>query len=261
MNDMHDGITREGLDSLLEWWKLAGVDLDYVTDATPWLDQDMAEDKPSAPVKAGDVAPVQSKSVPQKNAPEPVKLVEFPAPPASHAEFLEYWAQEPALALASGTGRRVAPRGAIKPHLMVIADMPDKDDLQSLFTGSSGELMQRILQAAGIAEDTVYFASLLPEHSLEMRQDPAILQSYRKLLDHHISLVEPRNVILLGNMPNSALTGNDLPKNRLSLQFINHDSGKIPAASSFHPRTLLQRSGLKAKAWQDWQWLKESMKA
>ncbi len=256
---MHDFGTRERLESLLAWWELAGVDLDYVTDAAAWLDQDMAEENVAPDDNAPGNMPPGSAPATEILAAEKAVPVRFPAPPATHDAFLHYWASESALALPSGTGRRVAPRGRTQPQLMVIADMPDTDDLHALFTGAAGTLIRNILRAADIAEDTVYFASLLPEHSLEMRLDPDLLLAYRELMGHHIGLVAPQNVILLGNLPNSALTGNDLPKNRLSLRFINHDTGKISAASSFHPRTLLQHTGLKAKAWQDWQWLKENM--
>ncbi len=261
---MSDGIVREELDSLLEWWELAGVDLDYSTEAEGWLDKpEPGETKSAAQNQSGsrpNIARENSATAAKKAVNPAVQNIDLPAPPDSHEEFIAYWMEEAGLALPSGKGVRIAPHGPLKPKLMIIADMPDNDDLQTLFSGQSGTLLKRILAAAAIDDSDVYHASLLPEHSLEHKLDTAMLQAYREIMDKHIALVAPQSVILLGNMPNSALTDNDLPKNRLKLQFINHDSGQIPAASSFHPRTLMQRPGLKVKAWQDWQWLMESIK-
>ena len=260
MNAARDNDALAAAESYLAWWKLAGVDVDYVTDAAAWLDADSdavstenATGKPNQSAKK----PVSGAT---RKAPQPQTAPEFPPLPPNHAEFLTYWMKEPRLALASGTGRRVAPHGPLEPRLMVIADMPDSDDMQILFSGAAGGLLKNIFRAAGIDPQTVYHAALLPEASLEPRIDPAILAAYGKILNGHIGLVRPQNIILLGNMPNSALTGNDLTNNRLNLRIINHELGDIAAASSFHPRTLIQRPALKARAWQDWQWLMENMK-
>ncbi len=264
MSEMSGDTVREELDSLLEWWELAGVDLDYSTEAEGWLDKEDVKE-PAQTARTGNdevqnTVAAKTGSALQKQVEPAPRTVNLPAPPDTHPEFIRFWMENPQLALPSGIGIRIAPHGPLKPRLMIISDMPDRDDLQTVFSGVSGKLLGRILAAAGIAQAEVYHASLLPEHSLENRLDASILQAYREILDRHIALVAPQAVILLGNMPNSALTGNDLPKNRLNLQFINHEMGKIPAASSFHPRTLMQRPGLKAKAWQDWQWLMESIK-
>ncbi|WP_164114539.1 uracil-DNA glycosylase family protein [Sphingorhabdus sp. Alg239-R122] len=264
MSEMSSGTVREELDSLLGWWELAGVDLDYSTEAEGWLDKEDVKEAVRTAAAGHDnmqsAAVTKTATVQQKQGKIESQKVNLPVPPDAYPEFTRFWMENPQLSLPSGTGTRIAPHGPLKPRLMIISDMPDRDDLQTLFSGVSGKLLGRILTTAGIAQTDVYHASLLPEHSLENRLDASILQAYRSILNKHIALVAPQAVILLGNMPNSALTGNDLPKNRLNLQFINHETGNIPAASSFHPRTLMQRPGLKAKAWQDWQWLIESVK-
>lgn len=263
MSDTQDKAALAEVQSYLHWWHLAGVDVDYVTDARPWLDADLDSDaapETSAPSPHRSDTPAEkSARSPVPSALPPANVPDLPPLPKSRDEFVRYWMEEPGLALPSGTGRRAAPHGPLQPGLMIIADMPDMDDTDLLLTGVAGDLLKKILCAADIDPAKVYHASLLPEHSLEPGIDPAILSVFGNILSAHIGLVRPQTVMLLGEMPNSALTQNDLPKNRLNLRFINHELGEIGAASSFHPRTLLQRPVLKARAWQDWQWLMESM--
>ena len=263
MSEPREKAAHEAAQSYLDWWRLAGVDTDYVTDAGPWLDADpdreTAAEKPEAVQRPPDTAAQKPSRQEPSAADRQANMPDLPPPPDTHAEFMRYWMEEAKLALPSGTGRRAAPHGPLQPRLMIVADMPDTDDTGMLFSGAAGHLLKKILSAAAIDADTVYHASLLPEHLLEPRLDAAVLAAYGDILNAHIGFVRPQNVMLLGEMPNSALTGNDLAKNRLSLRIINHELGEMVAASSFHPRTLLQRPSLKARAWQDWQWLMENM--
>ncbi|MBL7537732.1 uracil-DNA glycosylase, partial [Escherichia coli] len=56
---------------------------------------------------------------------------------------------------------RVAPSGPANAVLVVLTDMPESDDQDALLAdGAAGKLLSRMLTAAGIARDSVYFLSL-----------------------------------------------------------------------------------------------------
>jgi DNA polymerase len=64
---------------------------------------------------------------------------------------------------------------------------------------------------------------------------------------HHITLVRPKRLLLLGDAPARALIGQPLAIARGKV----HRIETVPAVATFHPRFLLARPADKALAWRD----------
>lgn len=247
--------------SLNDWWALAGVDCDFHDETTNWLD---------APDETSRETLKATKSLNQalpEHAPDESQSTRYAAPPADSRKFApdnipvsldafqQYWTNDHALDADYAFGPRIAPRGAANAKWFILSDMPDRDDSKWLMTGRPGNLMQNILEAAGIEDSAVYYASVLPWHVIDQNAVLGDLQQWRALALHHIGLVAPQNLVLLGKLPNIALTQNNLSQNRLKKLFVNHKAVQYRAMASLHPRLLLDRPGWKAQAWQDWQFL------
>ena len=148
-----DTLTSRDFAAMVEWWRDAGVDLDFADDVTDWLAE------PEVP--ATDEKPA-AKAKPKADAPEPqpVQKVDLLGanPPADLASFRDWWMTEPTLDTIGPRGR-VAPRGTANAKLMLIVVDPEQADTEKLLSQAQGRLVSRMLTAMQIAEDEVYFAS------------------------------------------------------------------------------------------------------
>ncbi|HEY6869761.1 MAG TPA: hypothetical protein VI199_08390, partial [Novosphingobium sp.] len=148
-------LTAAAITGVLDWWRDAGVDLDFHDTPTVWLPASAAGG-PAAPLARPATAP------PAAEPPPATPLGGDPAThPATLGDFQAWWLTEPAL--DDGQVRdRVPPRGPAGADLMIIVSQPEAEDGASLLSGREGRLIAGLLGAAGIEPAQVYFASALP---------------------------------------------------------------------------------------------------
>ncbi|MDO7841270.1 uracil-DNA glycosylase family protein [Sphingomonas immobilis] len=226
--------------SALEWWRDAGIDT--LADETPrdWFAA------PAPPPQAKRPA-TQSPAA----APEPVA-----APlPATLDAFLA-WRAGPDAPEAGWNGPRFAPQGDPASDLMILVDMPDRED-ERLLDGATGRLFDRMLAAIGHSRESVYIAPVCTARPLAGRIAPESEDRLAGIARHHVALAAPKRVLLMGNAPSRALLAADVVRARGSLRLVNLDLGNttvaVEAVASFHPRLLLERPAQKAEAWKDLQ--------
>ncbi|MFX5684569.1 hypothetical protein ABTE42_20800, partial [Acinetobacter baumannii] len=71
--------------------------------------------------------------------------------------------------------------------LVVLTDMPESDDQDALLAdGAAGTLLSRMLTAAGIARDSVYFLSLAVARPLAGRIPPDQEERLIEIARHHL---------------------------------------------------------------------------
>lgn len=235
-------------ESLLAWWRDAGVD--YVTDGEPmnWLGPVVARPVPVIPAERALIEPVIAAPV----AKAPVR--EWPADWASLQAAIEGGSGLPGTAYGS---RAIAPSGEIGATVLVIGDFPEEDEIAAgrYGAGSVGTLATNMLLAAEIVPDLTSITALAasrPAAASVAKSDLADLAAFAR---HQISLVAPKVVMLFGSAACEALLGEELMAVRGQLRFINHDDRKTAAVATFHPRTLMAQPQLKAQAWKDLQML------
>lgn len=216
--------------SALDWWHDAGVDT--LVDEAPraWLAS-------PAPAHAVEAAPAT------------------PALPATLAEF-EAW-RVSAAAPDAGWGTPIAPSGNAASDLMVLLDMPEREDAAAgaLLSGEAGGLFDRMLAAIGRDRQTIYLASFAATRPVTRTIAPELAGALTDVARHHIALVRPKRLLVMGDAANRALLGTSAAASGPTYHVVKHDRGQTEAVATFPPRFLLDNPGRKARAWRDLQLL------
>lgn len=233
--------------SALDWWQEAGVDASIDEQPRDWL----AAVEPPKPVARG-------------AAPAPAAPVELPLPTTLTA--FEAWRVGPDAPEADWPGQPIAAQGPSSADIMILIDLPEREDSETgvLMSGAVGRLFDRMLAAIGRDRSSIHLVSLCAKRPAAGRVAPEIEDRLNSIAQHHVMLVRPKRLLLLGNAPTRALLGMDAARARGGLHVVNLSSSKVygdsinietEAVASFHPRFLLERPAAKAEAWKDLQML------
>ena len=216
----------DAAESLINWWQEAGVDAAVGEAPRDWLRRRETSNPAPSPV------------------PTPVTVEK----PADLAAFQAWLAASPALPMNRPGAIRVPPQGQEGAKVMLLSDLPDRDDAAGgqPAAGEAGALAQRMLAAIGITPSDAYFATLSPFHAPGARFNGE-LDACAELAREHIRLAKPERLVLFGDAPARALLGEPLTRARGRV----HRIEGVRAIATFHPRWLLQRPSDKALAWRD----------
>jgi DNA polymerase len=232
-------MSSEDAASILQWWDDAGVDC--LVDEIP---RDWLRAQPS---------PVP-KTAPSLRDPAP-------ALPDQLDLFHRHLAESDGLPFAAPAAPRLCPSGNPASGLMILTDMPSHEDCEanSLLSGKAGTLFDNMLAAIGRDRDSVYLAALSCLRSPSGSFDPASAQKCAMLARHHISLVAPNALLLLGDNCARALLGAGVIDGRARWHEMATDAGPIAAIATFHPNYLLEQQSAKRHAWADLSMLMERL--
>ncbi len=226
--------------SILDWWHDAGVDL-LVEDAPrDWMAPE--------PIRAPLVMPGQA----------PAAALPVAAPATSLPDTLEAflaWRLSDAAPEATWDGISLTATGPANAALMVLVDCPDRDDGDAgqILSGAPGRLFDRMLAAMGLSRETVHVASVCARRPIAGRTPAGVEARLAEIALHHVGLVAPRGLLLLGNAASRAVLGTELTDARGHSHVIDHKSGKTNAVATFHPRFLIEKPLAKAESWKDLQ--------
>ena len=146
------------------------------------------------------------------------------------------------------------------PHarLCLIGEGPGatEDELGRPFVGRAGELLDRILGAAGFAREQVYISNVvLCRPPGNRTPEPAEIEACRPYLRRRLALLDPAIVVLLGATPlkamidpRAAITGERGRWHRIDGRWV------LP---TYHPAYLLRSPGRKKEAWEDFRMVRE----
>lgn len=229
--------------AVLDWWRDAGIDSAFDDAPRSWLpDTAQKVDRPGSP---------QPRSATSKTA--EIELLPV-AEPASLPQDLEalrsWWLSSPSLDDGRVHGR-VAPRGGDEPELMIIAPTPETSDREQLLSGPEGKLLDLFLAQAGMAEDAVYRASVMPSHSLNADWTSGASRYLAEVLQHHIQLVRPKRLLVLGSHI-STLLGHASTQGPAVLSVFNHEGGSVPMLAVRRIPALAAQPRWKCILWQAW---------
>jgi DNA polymerase len=140
---------------------------------------------------------------------------------------------------------------------MLLADMPAAEDCAAgtLLSGEAGRLFDRMLAAIGRDRGSIYLASLSCLRSPDGRWNGEASGRCAALARHHVGLVQPRALLLLGDAPSKALLGMGMAQGRGRWHEVQTHAGPVKALVTLPPDLLLKQPGLKAHAWADLQML------
>lgn len=224
MQAIADERGRVAAGSLLGWWLDAGVDGAVGETPRDWLNRNK---QPAVPAPAS-AAPTEK--------------------PAELASFQAWLATAIGLPMDRPGAIRVAPQGQEGARIMLMSDLPDREDAAEgkPIGGQARALAERMLAAIGIASEDAYVASLSCFHTPGARFN-GDLESCGSIARDHIRLARPERLVLFGDAPSRALLGEPLARGRGRV----HRVEGIRTIATFHPRWLLQRPSDKALAWRD----------
>jgi uracil-DNA glycosylase len=246
MLEVANPVHPELLASALDWWVDAGVDT--LIDEVPvaWL----------ARAKAPATAPVTAKTA----------ITVAPVPslepmPKDHATFVNWLMTSPNVPEAGPSSQRVTPAGDPAAPIMILIDMPEQGDAAKgqLLCGEASELFEKMLGAIKQTRETIYLACLCPGRPPGGMLSEQAVSALTPILRHHIDLIGPKRLWLMGQTVSRALIGADAMPGIGSLRKVNHEGRNVEAVASFSPRFLLQQPKRKAAAWLDMQALVEGM--
>ncbi|MCJ9427575.1 uracil-DNA glycosylase [Kordiimonas marina] len=149
--------------------------------------------------------------------------------------------------------------------LMIVGEAPgaDEDREGKPFVGVSGQLLDRMLNAAGFDRtENAYISNIVPWRPLGNRTpDQAIITMCLPFIRRHIELAKPKVVLMLGGVPAKALLGSEDGITRLRGKWRELEIGgqKIAALPAYHPAYLLRQPHLKGFAWRDLLSVKEKL--
>lgn len=246
-------------ESLLAFWAEAGVDA-------------MLLDEPVDRIAAGHIAP------PPRPAQQAAPTASSPARPihpdvsgavaqarelAAAAQDLEALAAAIAafegcpLRFEGAASQSVFCRGEPAAPVVAIGEGPggDEDRLGQPFVGRAGQLLDKMLAAAGLSErvfitNTVFWRP--PGNRTPTTAEQAVCAPF---LERAIALVRPRMLLLVGGASAKAMLRKD--EGILSLrgrwfEWRSTDGGlELPALPTLHPAFLLRQPAAKKRAWAD----------
>ena len=247
--------TRE-LTSALAFWLEAGVDLAYADEPQDRLKPTPRNPPPAAarlapPVGAGAAPP-----------PDISAAVAAAHALAAGAETLDQLAEaiaafEGCPLKRMGARQSVFSRGRGDAPVMVIGEGPgaDEDKQGAPFVGRAGQLLDRMLEAAGLS-DQVFITNTVfwrpPDNRTPTPQEQSVCAPF---VERAIALVRPRLLLLAGGASAKAMLKRSEGILTLRGQWCEWSSSDgalvLPAMPTLHPAFLLRQPLGKKKAWQD----------
>lgn len=159
--------------------------------------------------------------------------------------------------LKRGSRGLVFAKGHAGADVMVIGEAPDRDDERAAkpFSGPTGVLLDKMFSAIGRSIDgespdsQIYVTNCLPWCPPQNRDPkPDEISMMAPFLRRHIALAKPKAVVVMGNMPLSALFNmRGISRNR----GIWKDIEGTPALLMQHPMDLMRNPAAKRDAWKD----------
>jgi DNA polymerase len=147
--------------------------------------------------------------------------------------------------------------GSPGAELMLIGEAPGaEEDVRGLpFVGPSGQLLDRILAAAGFARSAVWITNCIfwrpPGNRAPQGAEIAICQPF---VERQIELLAPRSILFVGGMSARTLLGLTDGVTRLRGRrylYTSPEGRTTPARVTFHPAYLLRTPANKKLVWRD----------
>ncbi len=130
--------------------------------------------------------------------------------------------------------------GKANSKIMIIGEAPgNKEDIENIpFVGKSGQVLNSLLNEAGISRDEVYITNTIlcrPPNNRDPNKEE--LEMCRKRLDKQIEIINPNVIITLGNFSTKYILGTNKGITQLKGKIYDINNRKV--VPMFHPAVLL----------------------
>ncbi len=146
--------------------------------------------------------------------------------------------------------------GDYKSPIMIIGEGPGQkeDELGKPFVGDAGQLLNKMLNAISIPREKVYISNVVNYRPPNNRKpEPAEINRYSDFLREHISIIDPKILILMGSTAMEALFGYKIKisKERGTWKEVIINNKSFLTMITFHPAYLLRQADQKKYSWAD----------
>ena len=146
--------------------------------------------------------------------------------------------------------------GNIKSQIMIIGEGPGQkeDELGKPFVGDAGSLLNKMLKAINVERENVYITNVVNYRPPNNRK-PEIseINRYSEYLKEHISIIDPKILILMGSTAMEAILGSNkkISKERGLWKEVIIKQKNYETIVTFHPAYLLRKPDQKKFSWED----------
>ena len=146
--------------------------------------------------------------------------------------------------------------GSIKSQVMIIGDGPEQkdDELGKPLVGDAGNLLNKMLRAINIKRENVYITNVINYWPPNNRK-PEIseINRYSEYLKEHISIIDPKIIILMGSTAMEAILGSNkkISEERGLWKEVIIKQKNYETIVTFHPAYLLRKPDKKKFSWED----------
>ena len=154
--------------------------------------------------------------------------------------------------------------GNINSSIMLIGEAPgiEEDKSGSTFKGEIGELLNKMLLAIGIKRQNIYCSYAINFRPPEDRKPTSIeIKRYSVFLKEHISIINPKIIILMGSSAMEAVTGinTKISSERGKWKETILKNKTYPVMISFNPSYLIRFPENKKYSWEDLKKIKKKI--
>ena len=154
--------------------------------------------------------------------------------------------------------------GNINSSIMLIGEAPgiEEDKSGSTFKGEIGELLNKMLLAIGIKRQNIYCSYAINFRPPEDRKPTALeIKRYSVFLKEHISIINPKIIILMGSSAMEAVTGinTKISSERGKWKETILKNKTYPVMISFNPSYLIRFPENKKYSWEDLKKIKKKI--
>ena len=154
--------------------------------------------------------------------------------------------------------------GDINSPIMIIGETPgiEEDKTGLTFLGEVGDLLKKMLIAINIKKEKVYATYAInfrpPDNK---KQTSAEIKRYSPFLQKHISIIDPKIIILMGSTAMESLTGlnSKISIERGKWKEIIIQNTNYPVIITFNPSYLLRVPENKKHSWEDLKKIKQKI--
>ena len=146
--------------------------------------------------------------------------------------------------------------GRFESSVMIVGEGPGQkeDELGKPFVGDAGQLLNKMLEAIKIKRENVYITNVVNYRPPNNRKpEPSEINRYSEFLRQHISIIDPKILILMGSTAMEALFGSKIKisKERGIWKEIIINNKTYLVMITFHPAYLLRQADQKKYSWAD----------
>ena len=145
---------------------------------------------------------------------------------------------------------------------MIVGEGPGQkeDEIGKPFVGDAGKLLDKMLKAINIERKNIYITNVVNYRPPNNRKpEPAEITRYSEFLREHISIINPKILILMGSTAMESITASNskISNERGKWKEIILKSKTYPLMVTFNPSYLIRFPENKKYSWEDLKKIKQ----